>query len=96
MHVMFIGRDKPGQLGLRTASREAHLAYLASHGAQIKVAGPYLDEATGEPRGSLLILDVETLEAAKALLAEDPYAVVGLFETTEIRPWRWVIGVPKA
>ncbi|MDR3496133.1 MAG: YciI family protein [Ancalomicrobiaceae bacterium] len=96
MHMMFIGRDKPGQLGVRTANREAHLAYLATHGAEIKVAGPYLDEATGEPRGSLLILDVASLDAANALLAEDPYARAGLFETTEIRPWRWVIGVPKS
>ncbi len=94
MHVMFIGRDKPGHLPLRLSSREAHLAFLKENAAAIKIAGPYLDEATGEPRGSLLIVEAESLEAAKDLLARDPYAAVGLFASVEILPWRWVIGVP--
>ena len=94
MHVMFIGRDKPGHLPVRLANREAHLAYLAEQAAAIKIAGPYLDEATGEPRGSLLIVEAESVEAARALLARDPYAVAGLFAEVEIRPWRWVIGAP--
>lgn len=96
MHVLFIGRDKPGALSVRLENRPTHLAYLADNAATIKVAGPYLDEATGEPRGSMLILETESLEAAKAVLDKDPYAVAGLFAEVEIRPWRWVIGAPTA
>ncbi len=96
MHILFIGRDKPGALSVRLENRPAHVAYLADNAATIKVAGPYLDEATGEPRGSMLILETESLEAAKAVLDKDPYAVAGLFAEVEIRPWRWVIGAPTA
>jgi len=94
MHILFIGRDKPGSLAIRLDNRPAHLAYLADNAAAIKIAGPYLDEASGEPRGSMLILEVESLDAARALLDKDPYAIAGLFAEVEIRPWRWVVGVP--
>ena len=94
MHVMFIGRDKPGHLQVRLSNRDAHLAFMAANATAIKIAGPYLDEASGEPRGSLLVVEAESLEAAKALLAQDPYAIAGLFAEVEFRPWRWVIGLP--
>lgn len=96
MHVLFIGHDKPGALSIRLDNRPAHLAYLAEQAATIKIAGPYLDPISGEPRGSMLILETETLDAAKAILDKDPYAEAGLFVETEIRPWRWVIGTPTA
>ncbi len=94
MHILFIGRDKPGALPIRLDNRPAHLAYLADNAAAIRIAGPYLDEASGEPRGSMLIVEADSLEAATALLARDPYAIAGLFAEVEIRPWRWVVGVP--
>ena len=96
MHILFIGRDKPGALAIRLDNRPAHLAYLADNASAIKIAGPYLDEVSGEPRGSMLIIEADSLEAAKALLDKDPYAIAGLFAEVEIRPWRWVIGVPLA
>lgn len=95
MHVLFIGRDKAGALSVRMDNRPAHLAWLAENAATIKIAGPYLDAVSGEPRGSMLVLETETVEEAKAVLAKDPYAIASLFETTEIQPWRWVIGAPQ-
>jgi uncharacterized protein len=94
MLFIFIGRDKPGALSVRMANREAHLAYLAANPDKVKAAGPYLDDGATEPRGSLLVVEAETLAAARDFLASDPYAVAGLFEETEVRPWRWVIGAP--
>jgi uncharacterized protein YciI len=94
MHILFIGHDKPGALAVRLDNRPAHLAYLAENAEAIKIAGPYLDEASGEPRGSMLIIEAESLDVARALLAKDPYAIAGLFGSVEIRPWRWTIGVP--
>lgn len=82
--------DKPGGLELRKANRAAHLDYLKATGV-VAQAGPFLD-AEGAMVGSLLILDVPDLEAARAWAAGDPYAAAGLFSNVAIRPWNRVIG----
>ncbi|MCC3246806.1 YciI family protein [Methylocystis sp. WRRC1] len=82
--------DKPDHLDLRMSTRAAHLAYLDRHAANVKLGGPFLE---GEkPVGSMLILDCADEAAARALLAEDPYAQAGLFERVELRPWKRVVG----
>lgn len=90
MRVALICSDKPGQLEVRKANREAHLAYLKETGV-VEMAGPFLD-AEGGMNGSLLVLDVADLQAAKDWAAGDPYAKAGLFDRVEIREWKKVIG----
>jgi len=86
-------KDKPGEgLALRQATRPAHLAYLTSLGESLRCAGALLSPETGEPLGSLLILEAESLEAAKAVAAADPYAHAAVFESVEILPWRQAVG----
>jgi uncharacterized protein YciI len=82
--------DRPGRLEVRKANREAHLAYLVETGV-VTQAGPLLDPA-GEMAGSLVVIDVDTQDAAEAWAASDPYAKAGLFERVEIKAWRKVIG----
>jgi uncharacterized protein YciI len=48
------------------------------------------------PNGSLLIVDVDSLGAARQIADEDPYRLAGLFETVEIRAWNWTVGNPEA
>ncbi len=83
--------DKPGGLDLRLATRAEHLGFLERYAAQVKLGGPFLD-ADEKPVGSLLIIDCVDEAAARALLAEDPYAKAGLFERVELRPWKHVVG----
>ena len=83
--------DKPDGLDLRLATRAGHLAFLEKHAAQVKLGGPFLDAAE-KPVGSLLILDCADEAAARALLADDPYAKAGLFERIDVRPWKHVVG----
>jgi uncharacterized protein len=83
--------DKPDALDLRMATREAHLAYLATFGDRVKLAGPKLTEA-GQPAGSILIVEADDLTAAKAFAAGDPYAQAGLFEAVDVTAFRAVIG----
>ena len=45
--------------------------------------------------GSLVVVEVDTLDAAKAVAGADPFAKAGLFATVEIRPWLWVLGKPE-
>lgn len=83
--------DKPGGLDLRLATRAEHLTFLERYAAQVKLGGPFLD-ADEKPVGSLLIIDCVDEAAARALLADDPYAKAGLFERVELRPWKHVVG----
>jgi uncharacterized protein YciI len=83
--------DKPNNLEGRMAAREAHLAYVRERMSTMKLGGPYLDEA-GQMVGSLIIIEVEDLAAAKAWSANDPYVTAGVFERVEIRPFRVTVG----
>ncbi len=87
---MLLCTDKPGALDLRKSTREAHLAYVAQTGCVVQ-AGPLLDSA-GEMAGSLIVLDLPDLEAAKHWGAQDPYALAGLFENVRLQEWKKVIG----
>lgn len=83
--------DKPGALDVRTATREAHLAYVAANPGVVKLAGPFLTE-DGQMAGSMLVVQAESLEAARAFNDADPYKSAGLFEAATIRPWRITVG----
>ena len=81
--------DKPASLAIRLATREKHIAYLLGHAASLVQAGPLLDPE-GRPCGSLLLVEAEDADAARALSAGDPYALAGLFESVVVRPFRTV------
>ena len=84
--------DKPNARELRAATREAHLAYMADHAAQVKLGGPWLDAGDGVPLGSMLVIEAANLASAEAFAAADPYAVAGLFAEVKLTPWRLVLG----
>jgi uncharacterized protein YciI len=90
MLVALIARDKPGALETRLANRAAHLDYVTQSGV-VREAGPLLDKDE-QMIGSLLILEVEDVEAAMRWAAGDPYAKAGLFRDVELIPWKKVIG----
>jgi len=88
--------DKPDHLSVRLANRDAHIAWLKGMGDKARIAGPFLDETGEVMEGSIVVIEAESLAAAKAIFAADPYAAAGLFQSVEIRPWRWVVGAPSA
>ena len=83
--------DKPGGLALRMATRPAHLAFLEAHAERVKLGGPFVD-AADKPIGSMLIIDCPDEAAARAMLAEDPYAQAGLFQRVDVKPWKRAVG----
>lgn len=90
MRAALVCKDKPGSLQIRLDTRAAHLAHIQYSGI-VEMAGPFLNEA-GEMCGSLVVLDVETLDQARDWAARDPYALAGLFESVTITEWKKVIG----
>jgi uncharacterized protein YciI len=92
MLFALICTDKPGHLEVRQKNRPAHLAFLET--ITVKAAGPFTDEA-GSPTGSLVIIEAKDMADAKAIAGHDPYARAGLFQSVEIRPWKWLVKNPE-
>jgi uncharacterized protein len=90
MRFALMCTDKAGALQTRLDNRAAHLAYIESTGV-VEQAGPFLSP-TGDMVGSLVIVDVNTLEDAQAWAANDPYAKAGLFSDVSVQQWKKVIG----
>ncbi|WP_348762747.1 YciI family protein [Hyphomonas atlantica] len=79
---------------LRAANRPAHLAWVQTLGDAVRMAGPLMSE-DGQMIGSLCLIKVESLAAAKALGAEDPYAKAGVFGHTHVHEVKWLVGEGK-
>lgn len=97
MHYALMCKDKPNSLDLRMATRPPHVEYLKAMEAKgvLKMAGPLLGDDE-KPIGSLLIIAVGDRKDAEAFAAGDPYAIAGLFASTEIRAFNWTFGNPEA
>ena len=89
MLIALIAKDKEGHLETRKSNRDAHLGYIKETGV-VSQAGPLLDDA-GAMCGSLVILDVQDMEAAQSWAANDPYAKAGLFADVQLIAWNKVI-----
>ena len=90
MLFAMIAKDRPGSLDQRAATRPVHLEHLEALGDKLVFAGALLGE-DGNPEGSLLVYEADTLEAASAALKADPFVSAGIFESVEIKPWRIAI-----
>lgn len=94
MLYLMICEDQPDSLDLRMATRPAHLAFLETIRDRVRIAGPMLSDDGERMMGSVFILEAESLDAARAISARDPYTQAGLFANVTIRPFRQV--VPQA
>ena len=93
MLFCLICTDKPNALELRLANRDAHLKYWGDAGC-VKIGGPFTKDDQSVMNGSMLVIDVDNRAKAEALVENDPYNKAGLFQSTEIRAWKWLLG-PK-
>ncbi|ANA35341.1 hypothetical protein R82526_03994 [Ralstonia mannitolilytica] len=87
--------DKPGTAELRLRERDRHLAFLERHRALLLACGAKLNDDGSNAGGGVYVVDVETRAEAERFIAEDPYALAGLFERVHITRWRkaYVAGV---
>jgi len=88
--------DKPQNLETRLANRPARLAYLEGLGAKVRIGGAMLADDLKTPIGSVLIFETESKAEVEEILADDPYARAGLFESVTVSPWRQAVGQPIA
>lgn len=92
MHYIITAFDKENSLDLRMSVRPDHLAYAQEKGITV-LGGPLLTEGDDpKPRGSMIIVEVDSREEAEDFAANDPYNKAGLFEKVSIRRWMGAIG----
>lgn len=92
MLFALIAHDRPNAVALRLELRPDHLKHLDALGDTLVLAGPFLAE-NGDMVGSIVVIEAETLEAARESFARDPFMAGNLFDSVTIKPWR--LGVNK-
>lgn len=97
MYYVIFAQDTPNSLEKRLAVREKHLERLKQLQAEgrLLTAGPNPaidDENPGEAgfSGSTVIAEFESLKAAKAWAALDPYVEAGVYGEVIIKPFKRV------
>jgi uncharacterized protein len=78
---------------LRRQTRAVHLEYMIRHRGDLLFGGPMQSEDGSRVKGSVMVLDYETRAEVDRFLAEEPYAVAGLF--AEVRIERMVQMAPE-
>jgi uncharacterized protein YciI len=84
--------DKPNNLEKRMEVRPRHLDYWGNMDLRVILAGPMLDEETGDLQGSMLIVEADDIETVRARAEADPYWTDGVFEQMVIKPVRLPLG----
>lgn len=84
MLFVIVGRDGPNGKELRPGLRPAHLDHVRRYQAEGRVvlAGPMTDGA-----GSLLVMEFDSIDDARAMADADPYWKGGVFESVEVHPF---------
>jgi len=90
MLFALVALDRPNAVEDRMRVRADHLKFLDNLGDSLLLAGPFLNDR-GEGVGSIVIIESENLDTARATFNRDPYVSAGLFDSVMIKPWKTVI-----
>jgi uncharacterized protein YciI len=80
--------DRPDGAPIRAANRDAHFAYLDEHEEILVLGGAMLAEDGATRLGSVLIINVKSLEEVERFSANEPFRKAGLFDRVEITRMR--------
>ncbi|MGF6767675.1 uncharacterized protein YciI [Paraburkholderia sp. GAS199] len=80
--------DKPDSAQLRLDKRPEHLVFLEQQKRLLLACGAKLTDDGESAGGGVYVVDVETREEAERFIAQDPFALAGLFERLNIQRWR--------
>lgn len=90
MLFALVAHDRPNRVALRMELRPRHLEHLKALGESLKLAGPFMDEDSNLV-GSIIVIEAETLDAARIALGRDPYMAANLFDQVSIKPWKLAV-----
>lgn len=88
MPFAIVTKDKDGHAHVRDKFQSAHKRYLDENKHLLLAAGAMLTDEGNAAHGGILIVDVESREAAEAFVKGDPFSDAGLFAEVVITRWR--------
>jgi uncharacterized protein len=94
MYFVVFATDKPRLQPLREQVRPRHRLYLRQpgHRVTVRLAGPTHVADGISMNGTLLLVEAATLKDVEDFVRADPYAIAGLFQSVDIRPWTCGLG----
>jgi uncharacterized protein len=97
MLYMIYGEDVADSAQKRAAARPAHMERVQEivDGGRMVLSGPLPNIDSPDPGpagmgGSLIVAEFESLEAAQAWIAADPYVTQGVFARVTVKPFKQV------
>ncbi|RDV24279.1 YciI family protein [Alteromonas aestuariivivens] len=98
MYYMICATDVENSLEKRLAARPAHIERLEALKAEgrLLIAGPFpaIDSPDPGPAGftgSLVVAEFDSLQAAQAWAAADPYVAAGVYADVVVKPYKKVL-----
>ena len=85
-------RDRPGSAALRDELLEAHWSYMDRYAAEMIARGPTFDRDSDVATGSVPIVDLPNLAAARAFVFDEPNYQAGVYRDVLLRRWRNQLG----
>ncbi len=98
MWYAVISEDHEESLDDRLAARPDHIARLKvlADAGRLLIAGPHPAVDSSDPgpagfTGSLVVVEFDSLETAKAWADEDPYITAGVYRKVTVKPFNLVL-----
>ena len=98
MWYAVISEDHEGTLDKRLAARPDHVARLTAlrDEGRLLIAGPHPAVDSSDPgpagfTGSLVVVEFDSLDDAKAWADEDPYIAAGVYRNVTVKPFNLVL-----
>ncbi|QJT06077.1 YciI family protein [Streptomyces asoensis] len=85
-------RDRPASAALRDELLEKHWSYMDGYAAQMIARGPTFDADGDTPTGSVHIVDLPDVAAARAFAFDEPNYQAGVYRDVLVRRWRNILG----
>jgi uncharacterized protein YciI len=89
IQALFHAIDGPNGAAIREQHRAEHEAYLEQNAGTVIVRGPLLDESGENGIGSVLLLDIADMHAARQFIDNEPFYKAGCFADVTFHRWRF-------
>lgn len=89
IQALFHGLDGPDGAAIRTELRADHESYLENNANSVIVRGPLLDDEGENGIGSVLLLDIPDMDAARAFMENEPFYRAGCYTNITFHRWRF-------
>ena len=85
-------RDRPGSMDLRDELLQAHWSYMDGYQQEMIARGPTLSSDREIATGSVHILDLPDVGAARVFAFDEPGYQAGVYRDVMLRRWRNLLG----